>query len=66
MKDTIWDDGDLQELDMKFDALSEFLGIEFVFEKVSNGGFAADRTRCYARSKNNPDRPLPGEVEFRL
>ncbi len=42
---------DLEDLDAKFDALAEFLGIEFVFERVSDGTDVADSSRCYARYK---------------
>lgn len=48
---TFWSEEDLEDLDDKFDALAEYLGVEFVFERVSDGGDAADRSRCYARAK---------------
>lgn len=46
-----WTEADLEDLDAKFDALIEYLGIEFVFERISDGSDIADRSRCYARTK---------------
>lgn len=46
-----WDDKDLCDLDAKFDALAEYLGVEFVFERVSDGSDIADREKCYVRPK---------------
>ncbi len=46
-----WGVRDLEELDAKLDALTEHLGLEFVFEKISDGSDAADRERVYVRSK---------------
>lgn len=46
-----WSAQDLEELDMKFDALCEYLGVEFVFEKISDGSENADEERCYCRKK---------------
>lgn len=46
-----WSAQDLEELDQKFDALCEHLGVEFVFEKISDGSENADTERCYCRKK---------------
>jgi hypothetical protein len=46
-----WSEEDLEELDAKFDALAEYLDVEFVFEKVSDGSDSADTERVYARKK---------------
>lgn len=46
-----WSEQDLEELDAKFDALCEHLGVEFVFEKISNGSDMADRERVYVRER---------------
>lgn len=56
-----WTERDLEELDAKFDALCEHLGIEFVFEKVSDGSENADSERIYIRSKAQrfPEKALP-------
>ena len=54
-----WSIEDLDELDEKFDALSEHLGVEFVFEKVSDGSDSADTERVYARKKNKKSNPHP-------
>lgn len=50
----MWTPEDLEDLDAKFDALIEYLGIEFVFERVSDGSDTADSKRCYARKKKKP------------
>lgn len=46
-----WLPSDLEDLDRKFDALCEYLGVEFVQEKVSDGGLWADREGWYCRKK---------------
>lgn len=46
-----WSEEDLEQLDAKFDALTEHLGLEFVFERVSDGSDVADRERVYVRPK---------------
>jgi len=46
-----WSAEDLEELDSKFDALCEYLGIEFVYEKISDGSEWADSERWYVRKK---------------
>ncbi len=53
-----WSEEDLEELDQKFDALCEYLGIEFVFEKVSDGSEWADSERVYVRKKERSPKPL--------
>lgn len=53
-----WSEEDLEDLDAKFDALAEFMGVEFVFERVSDGSDVADRSRCYARPKQATDEDL--------
>ncbi len=58
-----WNEEDLEDLDRKFDALAEFLGVEFVFERVSNGSDAADESRCYARYKEKGETRLPTPAE---
>lgn len=58
MYNDIWSDEDLRDLDDKFDALAEYLGLEFVFERVSDGSDYADRSRCYARKKAEERVPL--------
>ncbi len=55
-----WSEGDLDDLAAKFDALSEHFGIEFVFEKISDGSDIADRTRMYVRTKDTPT-PITNE-----
>lgn len=54
MKYNNWCEEDLEDLDTKFDALTEYLGVEFVFERVSDGSDIADRLRCYVRSTGKP------------
>lgn len=49
-----WREEDLEELDQKFDALCEHLGIEFVFEKISDGSENADRESITVRPKYQP------------
>lgn len=51
MNYTNWREEDLEELDAKFDALCEHLGIEFVFEKISDGSDQADRESITVRPK---------------
>jgi 3-deoxy-D-manno-octulosonic acid (KDO) 8-phosphate synthase len=51
MNYTNWSEQDLEELDAKFDALCEHLGIEFVFEKISDGSDKADRSSITVRPK---------------
>lgn len=46
-----WSEKDLEELDAKFDALCEHLGVYFVFEKISDGSDRADEERIYVKSK---------------
>lgn len=46
-----FEDKYLDDLDRKFDALCEFLGVEFVFEKISDGSENADSSRWYCRKK---------------
>lgn len=59
MKLQYFSEEDLEDLDAKFDALAEFLGVEFVFERVSDGSDVADASRCYARYKDKGEtRPL--------
>lgn len=41
------------ELDRKFDALCEFLNVEFVDETVSDGSEVGDSKRFYCRKKKN-------------
>ena len=48
-----WSAADLDDLDRKFDALCEFLQVEFVFEKISDGSEWADTERWYVRKKKN-------------
>jgi hypothetical protein len=48
-----WNIQDLEDLDRKFDALCEFLKVEFVFEKISDGSEWADSERWYVREKQN-------------
>lgn len=50
-----WTERDLDELDAKFDALSEYLGVEFVFEKISDGSKLGNKVRIYARRKAGID-----------
>jgi hypothetical protein len=47
-----WSEADLDDLDAKFDALVEHFGLEFVFERVSDGSDVADKERLYVRNKN--------------
>lgn len=47
-----WTEDELDELDAKFDALCEHLNVEFVFERVSNGGKWGDRETLMARKKS--------------
>lgn len=42
---------DYKDLDERFDALTEYLKVEFVKEKVSDGGMYGDTERFYARKK---------------
>jgi len=49
-----WSEQDLEDLDAKFDALAEHLGVEFIFERISDGSDAADRERVYVRAKPQP------------
>lgn len=60
MKYNNWCEEDLEDLDAKFDALAEFLEIEFVFERVSDGSEIADTARCYARPK---EKDIPVSLE---
>lgn len=48
---SMWTLEDMEELDEKFDALCRHLGIEFVFEKVSDGSENGDKERVYVRKK---------------
>ncbi len=59
---SIWHDEDLSDLDAKFDALAEFLEVEFVFERISDGSDIADRSRCFARRKSSTANQWPEEV----
>ena len=52
-----WSEEDLEDLDRKFDALCEFLNVEFVFERVSDGSEDADRERVYVRSRGKKAAP---------
>lgn len=54
-----WPEKDLEDLDTKFDALCEYLNVEFIFERVSDGSDIADRERVYVRSrvKGEPQPP---------
>lgn len=54
---TQWLPEDLEDLDRKFDALCEHLGVEFVQEKVSDGSEWADREGWICRKRKN--RPNP-------
>lgn len=56
-----WSERDLEELDMKFDALCEHLGVEFVFEKISDGSDRADQERIYVRPKMRIHSSIPIE-----
>lgn len=53
-----WCEEDLEDLDAKFDALAEFLEVEFVFERVNDGSDIADRSRCYARKITKEEPPV--------
>lgn len=44
-------ENDLEELDAKFDALCEHLGVEFVFTKISDGSDRADIEKIEVRPK---------------
>ena len=46
-----WSEEDLEELDEKFDALCEQLGVEFVFTKISDGSERADIKKIEVRPK---------------
>jgi hypothetical protein len=46
-----WNDAELDELDRKFDALCEYLKVEFVDEKISDGSEWGDKESFYARKK---------------
>lgn len=46
-----WSEKDLEELDAKFDALCEHLGVEFVFTKISDGSDRADIETIEVRPK---------------
>ena len=48
---TKWSEEDLEELDTKFDALCEYLNVEFVFQKVSDGSKYGDRHSVVVRKK---------------
>lgn len=48
-----WTCDDLEDLDRKFDALCEYLGVEFVFERISDGSEWADSERVICRKKKN-------------
>lgn len=48
-----WSADDLEDLDRKFDALAEYLKVEFVFERISDGSEWADSEHCTARKKIN-------------
>lgn len=52
-----WTEDDLDDLDAKFDALAEYLEVEFVFERVSDGSDIGDSERCYVRKKALPPPP---------
>ncbi len=53
LAETSFDEKYLDEWDRKFDALSEFLKVEFVFEKVSDGSDWADSERWICRKKTS-------------
>lgn len=57
-KKSRWTEEDLEELDKKFDALCEFLGVEFVFETVSDGSDHGDTERTYCRKKKRNTSPF--------
>jgi hypothetical protein len=46
-----WNEEELNTLDEKFDALCEFLNVEFVTEKISDGSELGDREKFYCRKK---------------
>ena len=46
-----WTESDLEQLDSKFDALTEYLGLEFLFERISDGSKKGDRSTFICRKK---------------
>jgi hypothetical protein len=47
-----WSEDDLDDLDAKFDALVEYLDIEFVFQRISDGSEWGDKESLIVRKKN--------------